>query len=339
MAPGKPAFLITIDTEGDNAWARPKEITTRNSRYLPRFQQLCERYGFKPTYLTNYEMAQCPDFRAFARDALRRGTAEIGMHLHAWNSPPLEPLTADDFEHHPYLIEYPPPVIREKAAFMTHLLEDTFEVKMTSHRAGRWSFNGVYARVLAEQGYRADCSVTPLVSWADHPGDPRGAGGTDYSRYPATPYRVDLDDISRPGQSELLEVPMTVLSFQSARVARILETLPPGSLAARALRRCYPAAVWLRPLGSNLFDLFRVLRKALRERLPYVEFMLHSSEFMPGGSPTFATGESIERLYADLEKLFARAARNFSGATLSEFASGFEISLPRGASLSGTKGN
>ena len=39
------AFLITIDTEGDNLWACPREITTYNSHYLPRFQQLCERYA------------------------------------------------------------------------------------------------------------------------------------------------------------------------------------------------------------------------------------------------------------------------------------------------------
>ncbi|MDR8263551.1 deacetylase, partial [Acinetobacter baumannii] len=50
-----PAFLITIDTEGDNLWQKHDSITTENARYLPRFQQLCEKYGFKPVYLTNYE--------------------------------------------------------------------------------------------------------------------------------------------------------------------------------------------------------------------------------------------------------------------------------------------
>ena len=52
----RPAFLITIDTEGDNLWAAPEAITTENSRWLPRFQQLCERFGFQPTYLTDYEI-------------------------------------------------------------------------------------------------------------------------------------------------------------------------------------------------------------------------------------------------------------------------------------------
>ena len=46
-------FIITIDTEGDNLWARPREITTRNAAYLPRFQALCETFRFKPVYLVN----------------------------------------------------------------------------------------------------------------------------------------------------------------------------------------------------------------------------------------------------------------------------------------------
>src|SRR5262252_5784664 len=97
-------FIITIDTEGDDIWSKPREITTRNAGYLPRFQALCERFGFKPVYLTNYEMAMSDAFVEFGRDALARGVGEIGMHLHAWNSPPIVPLTSDDFRFQPYLI-------------------------------------------------------------------------------------------------------------------------------------------------------------------------------------------------------------------------------------------
>ena len=61
------------------------------------------------------------------------------MHLHAWNSPPTEPLTADDWRHKPYLIEYSDAMMREKVDYMTRLLEDTFQTKMVSHRAGRWA--------------------------------------------------------------------------------------------------------------------------------------------------------------------------------------------------------
>ena len=47
---------------------------------------------------------------------------------------------------------------------------------------------------------------------------------------------------------------------------------------------------------------------AFAENAPVIEFMLHSSEFMPGGSPTFRTVEQIEILYAHLGKLFAHLA-------------------------------
>ena len=62
-----------------------------------------------------------------------------------------------------------------------------------------------------------------------------------------------------------------------------------------------------------------ILDQALRERWPCVEFMLHSSELMAGGSPTFQTRRDVEALYDDLEVLFGKAAERFRGRTLSEF--------------------
>src|SRR5258706_13087866 len=114
-----PAFIITIDTEGDDLWARPREITSRNADFLPRFQSLCEKFLFKPVYLANYEMAMSDVFVEFARDVLARDAGEIGMHLHAWNSPPIVPLTSDDFGYQPYLLEYPDRVMKQKMRLLT----------------------------------------------------------------------------------------------------------------------------------------------------------------------------------------------------------------------------
>ena len=168
----KTPFIITVDTEGDNLWEKPREITTRNAAFLPRFQMLCERFRFKPVYLTNYEMAMSEVFLDFARDALSRGSCEIGMHLHAWNSPPIEPLTSDDYYHQPYLVEFPDRTMKEKIHVMTRLLEDRFSQKIISHRAGRWAFDGRYAAMLRHEGYLVDCSVTPGVDWSTSMGDP-----------------------------------------------------------------------------------------------------------------------------------------------------------------------
>jgi hypothetical protein len=315
------SFLITIDTEGDDLWSRPRVNTTRNSKYLPRFQALCERFGYRPTYLTNYEMARCPDFREFAKDALRRESAEVGMHLHAWDSPPIVPLTGDDLANHPYLYEFPESVIREKVAVMTDLLEETFGVKMLSHRAGRWGFNETYARVLVDHGYRVDCSVTPLLSWRSSLGDPKGSGGPDYSNFPDRAYFVDLDDVSRRGGSPLLEVPLSVIAPRAAAVRALHRWFRGGPRLIRgALYRACPPTRKLVPNGKNLRQLLQIVRRAVQEDRDYVEFTLHSSEFMPGGSPRFRTDRDIEVLYEHLETIFSFAAkRGFHGATLAEY--------------------
>jgi hypothetical protein len=322
-----PSFLITIDTEGDNVWNRPRRVQTRNAEFLERFQQLCERFGQRPTWLTNHEMMLSPTFRALARDVIARGSGEIGMHLHAWNSPPLEPLTRDDAEAQPYLIEYEPDVMREKIHTLTGTLEDTLGVKMVSHRAGRWSFDERYAEMLLEEGYRVDCSVTPLVSWASTLGDPKGIGGTDYTNFPHEAYWISLDDISRPGSSHLLEVPVTIVSFRPNIIKRLLDVAdslprplaPVSALTHRITNRVSKPAEWLRPTGHNSRRLGDVVDLVVDRRRQYAEFMLHSSELMPAGSPTFPDAQSIEALYADLELLFERVASRFRGMTLSEF--------------------
>jgi len=322
MKQSRPAFLVTIDTEGDNLWSRPHHITTHNARWLPRFQNTCEAFGLIPTYLVNYEMARCPAFRKFGREVLRRGAAEIGMHLHAWNSPPLVPLTADDFGCGTYLTEYPLDVILAKVEFMTHLLRDTFEVEITSHRAGRWGFNGDYARILQECEYKVDCSVTPNVSWANHPGG--AGGGPDFRIAPREPYFLDLHDACRRGDSALLEVPVTVVPEPPSRLDWLRPVFPHGSLPARVLNRLAPTVTWVMPNGRNLKRMLRVLDGVVERGEKYAEFTLHSSELMPGGSPAFPTEHSIRILNRHLDTLFAAAGRNFRGATLTAFAEEFQ---------------
>ena len=317
-------FIITIDAEGDDLWASPREITTRNAEYLPRFQSLCERFRFKPVYLANYEMAMSGVFVEFARDVVARGAGEIGMHLHAWNSQPLEPLTGVDFRFHPYLIEYPEAVMKEKIRTLTRLLEDRLDQKMISHRAGRWAFDGRYAAMLLDEGYRVDCSVTPGCDWCGNPGDPRGNGGSDYTAFPDRPYFLSPPDISVPAAGALLEVPMTIRSSSLYQSAPWAYRVP---LLRQAAHRVSPKLSWLCPTPlleqHNLNAMLQVARAARAEGVAHLEFMLHSSELMPGGSPAFKDASEIERLYEHLEMLFEDLAAWCCGTTLKEFHARF----------------
>ncbi|WP_340609326.1 polysaccharide deacetylase family protein [Xenorhabdus bharatensis] len=310
----KPAFIITIDTEGDNLWMNNNHIYTKNTRYLPRFQNLCERFEFKPVWLTNYEMAMDDSYIEFAKDVIARNTGEIGMHLHAWNNPPIIPLTDDDMHYKPYLIEYPKDQIKAKIELMTNLLEEKLQTKMVSHRAGRWAFNEYYAQLLVEYGYQVDCSVTPKVNWRFTKGDPNGKGGTDYSYFPSHAYFMDLQDISKEGGSSLLQVPMSIQYKHSPFMTFIKQKYD----TLRGKQRS-PSVNWLRPKGGNLEQMKTVVQQTLASGSDYVEFMLHSSEFMPGGSPTFKDAEQIELLYQDLEGLFEFLKPLVDGMSLTEF--------------------
>ena len=310
----RPAFIITIDTEGDNLWQNHRQIKTENARFLPRFQSLCEKFGFKPVWLTNYEMAVDPAYVAFAKDVIARGQGEVGMHLHAWNSPPEFDLTGDDWRWQPYLIEFPDAVLRDKVVFMTQLLEETFQTKMRSHRAGRWAFDSRYAKLLIELGYQVDCSVTPRVNWRNAKGAPQGNGGTDFQHFPDHAYFMDENAIHQPGNSSLLEVPMSIQYKHPAWLNSVKQSYD-------RIRGKYrsPSVNWLRPAGGNVAQMIAVAEKCLAQGNDYVEFMLHSSEFMPGGSPTFKDDAAIEGLYQDLEQLFAWLAQRTQGMTLAEY--------------------
>tara|TARA_Y100001970_G_scaffold261373_1_gene344436 strand:+ start:9089 stop:10105 length:1017 start_codon:yes stop_codon:yes gene_type:complete len=336
----KKNFIITIDVEGDNIWSRTKNIQVENSKYLSRFQNLCEKHGFKPTYLTNYEMAKNKHFVELGKSIVANNTGEIGMHLHAWSSPPEYQLVEEEYIHHPYLIEYPKEIIYKKIKYMTELLESTFEIKMVSHRAGRWAFNEYYAKVLNELGYKVDCSVTPGVSWKHHKGDPKGNGGTDYKNFPNDSYFLDLNDISQKGNSSLLEVPMTILSRNIAhpRITRIITYLEnyfnsskyapeiSKKIILGTLNRIYPHARWFRPDGNNLKSMKKVAKTTFDSNNDYLEFMLHSSELMPGGSNTFKTEESIEKLYYELDIIFGIINHNADGVTLKDYYNSKKLS-------------
>lgn len=284
----KKYFIITIDTEGDDLWGWEEgtPIKTENILYLPRFQDLCNQYDFKPTWLSNWEMVNDDRFVTFAEKHLERNQCEIGMHLHAWNTPPEYELPKAENAGLPYLIEYPTDVMQEKVGTMTKLIENKFGKRPVVHRAGRWAMNEDYFEILHDQGYIADCSVTPYINWAPNVGRTANWSGPDYSN--------EKNEISvRKG---VVEVPVTTLrSSDSNKV------------------------LWLRPNRKNLEDMLYVIEQNNKSDCDYLMFMIHSSELMPGGSPTFKTEGGIEILYEHLGIIFEEIAKNYVGVGLEEY--------------------
>lgn len=302
-------FIITIDTEGDNLWQWDKKslITTKNTLFLSRFQNLCEKYGFKPVWLTNFEMINDPNYVDFINTVEQKGTGEIGMHLHAWNTPPEYTLPFEQTGL-PYLIEYPEEIMRKKVESMTTLIKSNTGITPVSHRAGRWAIDDRYFRILKDYGYKVDCSVTPHINWQHSPGQTY-INGSDYSNHPEQPYWIDKE-------KKLLEVPVSIRKSHSF-------ILPENLTLKDFLRSCKRTFcgqyIWLRPNGQNEKSLLHLIDLIYNSNSDYIMFMLHSSELMPNGNPTFRTNESIEMLYKVLDTVFYKASNYFTGITLRDY--------------------
>jgi hypothetical protein len=311
MSSTKPAFIITIDTEPDNQWTYLTYDRMENLRFIPRFQELCERYDFKPVYLTEYHVAKDPFFIEYISSKVHEGKCEIGAHLHSWSTPPISPLTDNDCREKPFLIDFRKNIMRSKFANLAELLRNTFNTEIISHRSGRWAFSTEYLEILKEFGFKIDCSVLPkhILSPSSVVID---GEKVDFTSCPNVKYEMSLTDFTRPGSSGVFEVPLTVYDEHP-----ILRTLS-AKISTRISNRRF-GLTKLRPERGNLPDLLKIISDAERRKSDYIEFMLHSSEFMPGCSLAFPDEESIENMYDDLSVLFDAISKNFQGKTLREY--------------------
>jgi hypothetical protein len=226
---------------------------------------------------------------------------------------------------HTYPSELDPAIFGEKLRRLTERIHSRTGIRPRSYRAGRWGFSVEHVPILISLGYLVDCSVTPLKSWEHVPGAVEG--GPDFRAAPATPYFLDFNDVCRSGESQLLEVPVTIL-FTNANLARskrlqdlyfrYRRTLPVKAM--NKLFRLDPQ--WLRPYAHMSSGRLKSVYEAARHvGLPAVEMMFHSSELMPGGSPYHRDEAAIDRLHEKLETVFGHLQdEGCTGRTLTEFA-------------------
>ena len=182
-----------------------------------------------------------------------------------------------------------------------------FSTKMLSHRSGRWSTDETYFKLLKKYGYKYDCSVTPFMNWETCVGS-TGKPGSDYSNCPTKPYEI---------YNGIMEVPVSVrpMKYIATDVMRSIYGIAHELKWSNRIRYA-----WLRPTKNPSFIALKKVLDIVSNDSDYAMFMLHSSEMMPGGSPSFPDEKSIEELYECIEKLFAYAKqKGYMGCKLSDY--------------------
>jgi hypothetical protein len=310
-----PAVLMGIDTEADDQWSARgrQQMSVRNAERLPALQQLCDRFGVRPTYLVTHEMATGEPSAAVLRALREGGGCEIGTHLHPWSSPPFRP---QDVDAHTYPHRLPPELLERQLGELTRTITGSLGVRPTTYRAGRNGFDAGTLPVLERLGYTVDTSVDPLFN-------ERRKGGMVFAGAPTQPYHPSYEDVRRPGTAGILEVPITAATLPGLpkRMEALYTRLPPLRWRA-ALRRLGLRPVWLRPSYSPLGDMTAFADRLAAKGAACFNIIFHSSELLPGGSPYTPDATSVERFLDALARLLEHHTSRLgaAGLTYAEFA-------------------
>lgn len=314
-------LVVSVDTEEDN-WHRARAgITVENVRQLPQLHRLFERLGVRATYFATYQVAIHGPSAGILRDLRDSGLAEIGAHLHPWNTPPLH----EPFEPRTSMLSNLPRALQvAKLRTLTDALTAATGERPLAFRAGRWGLGPDTVAALIEQGYRIDSSVTPFLTWEEY-------HGPSYVGAPLDVYRLDggRDPRVPAPAGPLLEIPVS--SAYSRRpwqvwggLYRLIArpALRPLRLVGAAARLHLVRHIALSPEGHRAGDMLTLSRRLLEEGVRHLHLFFHSPSLVAGLSPFVTTAAAVEQLHRTvagyIEALERETAVTF--ATISEAA-------------------
>ena len=318
-------LLVGIDTEGDNQWnaAARANQTFANIYALPRLHALFARHGVRPTYVITYPVATDPRSSEVLRALLAGGDCEIGAHHHAWETPPCTP---EDIRRHPYASSLPREQFERQLETLTTAIEKGVGRRPVSYRSGRFGFSAAHVAGLERLGYAVESSVAPLFYEAHK-------GGPEFVEAPRRPYYLAYDSATRPGSSNVLEVPVS--AALNRRLPRALQyayaRAPKPYTTKRILRALRLVRMrWLRPSYSSVEDMIALARDLAAWREPVLNLLFHSSEAIVGGSPYNRTDAELESFFDRLEKFLTFATRELGAVpvTFAEFRNRYDPQSP-----------
>lgn len=307
--------LLTIDTEEEFDWNgdfHAHNYGLEQLRALSKFQQFAEGIAVSPVYLIDWPIAHSPRAQEILGDAVRRGTAEIGIQLHPWVNPP------HDEEVNPYNSfagNLPATLEREKFMRLRDAIEANFGCHPQIYRAGRYGLGPHTAQLLKDARVPIDSSVRARFDYS-------AAHGVDYSRHPLDPYWVDAE-------RQLLELPLTTVFWGLLRKQghwlhprASAWPLVNGLLSRLALLE----KIALTPEGVTRDEALRGIDIALDDGLPLLVLSFHSPSLMVGKTPYVRSEDDLDALYDWLRAIYAyldlRAVRP---TTVAEIISGVEV--------------
>lgn len=290
--------LLTVDTEEEFDWNGPFRRDGYGLSHVPAiqlFQSFCEGIDVHPVYLVDWPIVHDPRAVEIIGDAVRRGTAEVGVQLHPWVNPPFDEEVS---ERNSFAGNLPRELEAAKFMALRDAIEAAFGSAPLCYRAGRYGLGPHTVDLLKRSGIKVDTSVRTLFDYSFQ-------GGPDYSRHPLKPYWVD-------DARGVLELPVTSvycgplrqLGPVLHRAQRHVPTFFSGFSRLNLLER-----IALTPEGVTAEEALRGIDIAVGTELPVLVLSFHSPTLAPGHTPYAKSEAAVEALYAWFTTIYADLAR------------------------------
>lgn len=281
--------VITIDVEEEGLFSGRYPRIAPGVANVPRLgmlEWLTRDYGLPLTLLADYPVVRDAKGAESLLHLHEGCGAEIGAHLHPWNTPPFEdghdPLDSSSMSFE---------ALCAKLAVLKRAVAEGTGVTPVSFRMGRWDYSPAVGRALISEGFKVDASIVPLK--------PTPAGDAWFGA-PPDPFWAD-------GPGGMLEVPLTMIVV-FPKLARFIESRRElsGQGALRPVIRHFHkvAVVGIQPVWHSLWSMKAAAELHRRRGGEVLSLFFHSSELLPGASPHFPTEASVKGLLDKLRAFF-----------------------------------
>lgn len=291
-------FSVTVDTEEEFDWSADlnrNSTGTAATRALAEGQAWFMQAGVKPLYYVDQPVVDDDAAAALLAMLVADGSADVGVHLHPWVTPPH---IEDVSRRNSYVGNLPRELEQTKLRHVRDAIAARIGVRPVAYRAGRYGIGPNTLDILAEEGFLLDSSVRSLFDYRDD-------GGPDFRREQLAPWRCGP-------HGAIVEIPLTTVF--TGRLRRFGPAAYLGMDQFPTVKSFLARAGWmervpLTPEGIPADKACQGIDVAVDTGLPLLTMSFHSPSLAIGHTPYVRSKADLAAFYRWFDIVLGHCAR------------------------------